>query len=138
MTEAAAGEEHDSLAIMQDCITANPSILHVFAACTLIVRELLVASGPALIANPHDPMAQAVQELADAHNLTFVRKPTDAEISDPDWWGHAAGITADDEQVCEDSPVLSEAYDIIVTAFGELEIVDDIDADEAKQPEAVA
>lgn len=49
----------------------------------------------------------SVQELAEECGIITYRKPTQAEIADPDWWGHAEGIKADDQSVGELSPEFS-------------------------------
>jgi len=47
---------------------------------------------------------QAIAEMAERHGLILSRRPTEAELSDPDWWGHEYGITEDDETVMERTP----------------------------------
>lgn len=42
--------------------------------------------------------------IAAQHGLVLDRKPTPAELADPQWWGHDYGITADDETVTERTP----------------------------------
>lgn len=46
-----------------------------------------------------------VEEIAERYGLILFRKPTPAELSDPDWWGHAASISADDETIVEIAPM---------------------------------
>ena len=50
-----------------------------------------------------------VQELAASCGLILMRKPTPAELSDSDWFGHEYGIDADTAGVIERTPEFKEA-----------------------------
>ena len=47
---------------------------------------------------------QFVQELAASCGLIQMRKPTDAELSDQEWWGHDYGIDRDTAGVIDRTP----------------------------------
>ena len=40
---------------------------------------------------------QSMLDVAEHQGIVRWRAPTEAELADPDWWGHAWDITADNE-----------------------------------------
>lgn len=51
---------------------------------------------------------ESIEALAVEHGLILWRKPTPAELSDDDWWGHEYSIGAMDEGVGEFTPSFQE------------------------------
>lgn len=51
---------------------------------------------------------ETIEALAVEHGLILWRKPTPAELSDLEWWGHEYGIGATDEGVGEFTPSFAE------------------------------
>jgi hypothetical protein len=52
--------------------------------------------------------AASVQDLLVAHGIVHYRKPTAAELSDPEWWGHQFDIGPNDDGVGEFTPEMKQ------------------------------
>lgn len=90
--------------------------LNILLACAAFARDMVEGAWKEQISRPDD-----VFDLAEHYGLLEARKPTPEELADPMWWGHAAAIGPDDEQVGEFAPGLLAILDALVESRPELD-----------------
>ena len=125
MTDTTTIEDHDdesagTAAIIEsvfDMLDSEPN--HILA----MTRSVFAIDEIAMIVSEHMDTGDARIVIRDihralmTHGIMETRKPMPAEIADPDWWGHAEGITSDMDIVTESDDYM-EAVGALEGALG--------------------
>lgn len=121
MTDAAAPVDDGSdreLKILLDTVNDDPAMLNVMTRSTIALAGMLQIMNAHSRTGQENEITAKLQEVALTMGIMSLRPPTEQELADPEWWGHAAGIAGREAQIIEVDEGIFEAVSVLSNRFG--------------------